>query len=101
MTRPPSYQPRRKLPTEFALAVACCRWSYSGQGAEEVRRLAKTVDWGAFLATSRRQRIQGLTWHALSSLKTSVPAPVRIALAGDARAVADQGLRSARESARL
>jgi len=31
-----SYQPRLKLPTEFALAAACCRWAYSGEGAEEL-----------------------------------------------------------------
>jgi hypothetical protein len=101
MTTPGGYQPRPKLPNEFALAVACCRWTYSGQGADEVRMLAEAADWGNFLQTCRRHRVQGLAWHALSGLGVALPAPVHIALAGDARAVADQGLRAARESARL
>ena len=101
MTSPASYQPRPGLPTEFALAAACCRWAYSGEGETEVRRLAETVDWGEFLKACRRHRMQGLAWQALRALKVAPPAPVRIALAGDARAVAEHGLRAARESARL
>ena len=101
MTSPTSYQPSRKLPTEFAMAAACCRWTYSGEDADEVRTLAKAVDWGAFLHICRRHRVQGLACHALSGLQVALPAPVQIALAGDARRIADQGLRAARESARL
>ena len=101
MTSSVGYQPGRKLPTEFALAVACCRWAHSGQGADDVRRLAQGADWGEFLAACRRHRIQGLASHALSALEVEPPAPVHIALGGDARAIADQGLRAARESARL
>src|SRR5215218_1661581 len=101
MTRPASYQPRPKLPIEFALAVACCRWTYSEEGGDEVRRLAGQVDWGRFLNACRRHRVQGLAWQALHGLEIVLPAPVRIALAADARVVVDQGLRAARESARL
>ena len=96
-----SIQPQRKLPDEFALAVASCRWAFSGEGAEEVRRLAVAVDWGKFLATCRRHRVQGLAAHALAILDIALPGPVHVALGGDARAIADQGLRAARESARL
>lgn len=101
MSRPVTYQPHFKLPTEFALAAACCRWTYSSEGADEVERLAESTDWQAFLATCRRHRVQGLAWHALSGLRVALPAPVQIALAGDARAVAEHGLRAAGESARL
>jgi len=101
MTTPGGYQPRPKLPNEFALAVACCRWAYSRQGADDVRTLAEAADWGNFLQACRRHRVQGLAWHALSGLGVVLPAPVHIALAGEARTVADQGLRAARESARL
>jgi len=96
-----SYQPRLKLPTEFALAASCCRWAYSGEGAEELRRAAQSADWGKFLETCRRHRVQGLAWQALSSLKIPVLAPVTVALEADARHIAEQGLRSARESVRL
>lgn len=96
-----SYQPRLGLPTEFALAIACCRWTCSGECEGEARRLAESADWGEFLEVCRRHRVQGLAWQALSGLKIALPAPVRIALAGDARAIAEHGLRAARESARL
>src|SRR5215213_2901899 len=101
MSRPATIQPHRRLPDDFALAVACCRWAYAGDGAQEVRGLAGTVDWGKFLATCRRHRVQGLASHALSMLDVALPAPVHVALAGDARSIADQGLRAALESARL
>lgn len=101
MTSPVNYQPSRKLPTEFAMAAACCRWTYSGEDAEGVREFAATADWAAFLLTNRRHRVQGLAWHALSGLQVVLPAPVQIALSGDARTIADHGLRAARESARL
>lgn len=93
-------QPQQRLPDEFALAAACCRWVFSGEAAE-VQRLAGAVNWVKFLAACRRHRVQGLAAHALAKLDISLPAPVQIALDGDARAIADQGLRAARESARL
>ena len=101
MTGPVTVQPRRKLPDAFALAVACCRWTYCEAGEETIRRLAKGMDWGAFLATCRRHRIQGLASHALAILDVAMPAPIHVALGGDARAIAEQGLVAAQESARL
>ena len=81
--------------------MACCRWAYSGDDAEAVRRLAGSADWGEFLTACRRHRVQGLAWHALSKLGIYLPSPVQIVLAGDARSIAEQGLQSASESARL
>jgi hypothetical protein len=101
MASPATIQPHRKLPNEFALVVACCRWAFSSEGADEVRELAASVDWSEFAQTCRRHRVQGLGWHALNHLKVDLPAPAQIALAADARAVADQGLRAAEASARV
>lgn len=101
MNPPASFLPHRKLPGDFALAGACCRWTYSGEGADNLRALASAVDWNEFVHACRRHRVQGLARHALSGLQVVLPAPAQVALAGDARAVADQGLRAAQASARL
>lgn len=95
------YQPPVALPNEFALAVACCRWSFSGDGAKRIGELSSQVDWEAFLATCRRHRVQALAWRALSKLDAAIAPAVRIALASDARAIAEHGLRAAAESLRL
>ena len=95
------YQPPFSLPNEFALASACCRWAWSGKGAAEIGQRAATADWGAFLATCRRHRVQGLAWRALSELQIAVLPPVHVALGADARAIAEHGLRAAGESRRL
>lgn len=95
------YQPPIALPNEFALAVACCRWSYSGEDSGRIAELAGQVDWDTFLRTCRRHRVQGLVWHALSELDAAMTPTVRDALAGDAKAIAEHGLRSAAESLRL
>ena len=95
------YQPPIPLPNEFALASACCRWAGSGNGADEIGQLAATADWGSFLETCRRHRVQGLAWRALSELQIAVSPPVHVALGADARAIAGHGLRAAGESQRL
>lgn len=96
-----SYQPPPDLPAEFRLTLACCRWAYAGDSADAVKELAARADWARFLAACRRHRVQGLAWHALSGLRVPVPAPAELALAGDARSIVEQGLRSGHESARL
>lgn len=96
-----SYQPQLRLPNEFALAAACCRWTYSGHGADEVARLANQADWGNVVAACRRHRVQALVWNCLHCLQIKMPAAAEIAIEGDAQAVAKDGLRAARESLRL
>ena len=96
-----SYQPPPDLPIEFRLALACCRWSYAGDSGEAVRRLAAEVDWAEFVWTCQRHRIQGLVWEALSGLEIDVPAPARLVLTGDARSIAERGMRAAAEAGRL
>ena len=101
MPGPASHLQRNKLPAEFALAIACCRWAYSAEGGDDACNLATGVNWGQFLATCRRHRVQGMAWHSLQGLGITVPAPVQIAIAGDARTIAEQGLRAAQECKRL
>ena len=96
-----SYQPPPDLPTEFGLVLAACRWAYAGDSGEAVARLTAGADWARLVTTSQRHRVQGLVWHALSALKTDVPAAVEIALSSDARAIAERGLRTAPECRQL
>jgi hypothetical protein len=96
-----SYQPPTDVPTEFGLALACCRWTYAGDSEDAVKRTAAKSDWDRFIHTCHRHRVQGLAWQALSSLAVDVPAAVRIALSGAARTIAQHGLRAAQESDRL
>ena len=96
-----SYQPPPDLPTEFGLALACCRWSYARDSGDAVSGLAAEVDWAGFVWNCRRHRVQGLVWDALSALRTDVPAAARIVLSGEARSIAERGLRAAAEADRL
>lgn len=89
------------LPTEFRLAVACCRWAFSGTGADMIVRCARGVDWQRFVAVARRHRIEGLVWHSLDSIGVAVPGAMAQNLSASARSIADDGLRAAAESARL
>jgi hypothetical protein len=90
------YQPPFALPSEFALAVACCRWAYPRAGADEVRALAGVTEWPAFLQTCRRHRIQALARQSLAALDIRVDPAVDVALSGDARNIAEHGLRAVR-----
>lgn len=96
-----SYQPPTDVPTEFGLALACCRWTYAGDSEDAVKHLAAKADWGRFVHTCQRHRVQGLAWHALSGVAVDVPAAGRVALSGDARTIAQHGLLAAQESERL
>jgi hypothetical protein len=98
---PVRHQPPLSLPSEFALAAACCRWASSGEGAVEIGRRAAGADWGAFLEVCRRHRVQGLALRALSDLQIAMLPPVHVALGADARGIAEHGLRAAAESQRL
>ncbi len=89
------------LPTEFRLVAACCRWAYSGGGAESIVEAARGADWERAAAVARRHRVEGLVWHALSNLGVSLPEPVAHSLSASARSIADHGLRSAAESLAL
>lgn len=91
----PNARPPFALPTEFALAVECCRAGFAGLDMARGEELAESTDWAAFLTIVRRHRIEALAWQAVRLLNP----PDRVAdeLAADARRISEQGLRSAAE----
>jgi len=89
------------VPTEFGLAVECCRWVNEPQRAKAIAEAAAIVDWPAFLVMVERHRVTGLAWNALHSLRLPVPEAVQSILAGRSNAVAAHGLHSAVQSAAL
>ena len=89
------------MPTEFGLAVECCRWVNEPQRAKAIAEAAAIVDWPAFLVMVERHRVTGLAWNALHSLRLPVPEAVQSILAGRSNAVAAHGLHSAVQSAAL
>jgi hypothetical protein len=92
-------QPARS--PEFALAAACCRWPPSPEKDEAVREGAASVDWPLFLKVARRQRVEGLIWHALRQAGIDVPAAAAAGLQAAAQKIARQNLVNLAESARL
>jgi hypothetical protein len=91
-----------RIPPEFALASACCRWPPSPARAEAVRGAAERVqDWDAAFRTARRHRVEGLVHDGLKQAGIVPPPPVGAALAAAAAAIARDNLRFAAEAARL
>ena len=88
-----TYQSKPPLPTEFALAIECCRRSVTDPA--KVHQLAARTDWHRFLALCERHRIQGLAWRAVRLLDLAPPAEVADALAAQAGRIAHQGLLAA------
>ena len=80
---------------EFNLAVACCRYSFAAEQAEKIDRLAETVDWGRFIALSRRHRVQGLVARGLLGAQARIPREFSDAMTADAVSVAERNLRLA------
>ncbi|HEY1604444.1 MAG TPA: nucleotidyltransferase family protein [Allosphingosinicella sp.] len=91
-----------RLPPEFALAAACCRWPPSPEREAAVREAAAAIgDWDALLRTARRHRVEGLVHDGLRRAEVVPPAPVADALAAAAAAIARDNLRFTAEAARL
>ena len=89
------------LPNEFRLGVTCCRLAYAGGEGPGVAERARLIDWTRFLAVARRHRIEGLAWHGLDRSGIALPDAIARNLASSAREIAEHGLRTAAESARL
>jgi hypothetical protein len=83
---------------ELELAIASCRWSYSGEALSTIEDLSRQVDWPLFLHTIRRHRVQGLVNLALRKSGIAPPSSIGAAISSEARQVAQRNLRSARES---
>lgn len=87
-----------EISPEFALALACCRWSFSGEGGSEIARCSREVDWPQFVHVIRRHRVQGLVAHALQKSHVSPPSAFADVMWQDAVDIAQCNLRSAAES---
>jgi len=83
----------------FALTAACCRWPLD---IEAVRTAAAdTIDWRLFANTARRHRVVGLVHAAAQRAGLPLPPDIADSLAGEARAIARDGLAHAQECVRL
>lgn len=91
----------RKLSPEFLLAAACCRWPPGPDKDEVVRLRSAEVDWAAFLAAARRQRVEGLANAALQAAGVNPPEPVGAELRAAAAGIARDNLNFAAESRRI
>ena len=96
-----NYRLGSRKTTEFQLLAECCRWAFERGSPEPVLRLSKLVEWDRFTQASRRHRVEGLVWHCLQSHSVPLPAASERIHAADAAAVAEQNLRSARQSAMM
>ena len=92
---------KNAVPTEFTLAVECCRWTNEPGRANAIAEAAAIADWQAFLATVERHRVAGLAWNALHSLGIPIPEATQSKLSTRANAIAAHGLQAAVQSAAL
>lgn len=92
---------KNAVPTEFGLAVDCCRWVNEPERADAIAEAAAIVDWPGFLVTVERHRVTGLAWNALHALGLSIPEAVQSVLSGRSNAIAAHGLQAAVQSAAL
>jgi hypothetical protein len=91
-----------RIPAEFAVAAACCRWPPSAAREEAVRAAAGNVqDWDSALRTVRRHRVEGLAHDGLKQAGVAPPPAVAAALAKAAASIARDNLGFAAEAARL
>jgi hypothetical protein len=99
---PNEARPSLRVPPEFALVAACCRWPPSPARDTAVRAAAAaSPDWGALAATARRHRVEGLVHDGLRKAGIEPPPAIAADLAGAAAAIARENLHFAAEAARL
>lgn len=91
----------RKLPSEFDLAVACCKWPPSEERDRHVADASISIDWTLFQDVVKRHRIGGVVWHALRHANVEIPADIGFALSDRAARIPVQNLRVVAESVRL
>ena len=91
-----------RLPPEFSLVAACCRWPPAPSRDLAVRAAAEAeVDWTRVAAVARRHRVEGLVHDGLRRAGIAPPADIAAALAADATAIARQNLTFTSEGHRL
>ena len=91
-----------RLPPEFELVAACCRWPPSPERDSAVLAAAmRAVDWTLVVRIAERHRVEGLVWNALREAGADAPAEAGRRLRAQAGRIARQNLVLAAESLRL
>jgi len=86
-----STKPSATGSAEFGVAVACCRWNFSG--THETIAVPATIDWQRFLALAHFHRIEGLAFKALGK-SSLLPDHALEALSEAASRIAAENLRA-------
>lgn len=90
-----------RLPPEFSLVAACCRWPPSPLREAAVREAGAGVDWLRVAAVTRRHRVEGLVHDGLRRAGVEVRGDVAGPLAAAAAAIARENLAFTAEAKRL
>jgi hypothetical protein len=91
-----------KLPPEFALLAACCRWPRTAETTDAIcRAAAAKIDWNLLWRLVGYHRIAGLVHDGLKCAGVAPPSDVAKKLDAAAMSIARTGLRLAAESVRL
>jgi hypothetical protein len=91
-----------RLPDDFALVAACCRWPPSPARDQAVNAAAaKITDWDRWLRVVIRHRVEGLAHAALADAGIELPPAVAQDLTARAHRIAARSLATAVESVRL
>jgi len=91
----------RRLPKEFELVVACCRWPRSSACNEAIVRGAANVNWPLLERVARRHRVEALVWDGLKQAGVEVPAETAASLAPATAGIARDNVLMAGECLRL
>jgi len=91
----------RRLPKEFELVVACCRWPRSSARNQAILRGAAGVDWALLERVAGRHRVEALVWDGLKQAGVDVPADTAASLAPATAGIARDNLLMAGECLRL
>jgi hypothetical protein len=104
LSDPPAFEKTilLRLPPEFSLVAACCRWPPSPAREEGVRAAATAdLDWTRFAAMAARHRVEGLVHDGLRRAGVAPPRAVAETLAAAAAGIARENLLFAAEAHRL
>jgi hypothetical protein len=91
-----------RLPKEFQLVAACCRWPRSELRDQAIRSAgAGDLDWQRLMKIAARHRVEGLVADGILGAGLAAPDQVKESLQKHLRTVAMDNLTMARESLRL
>src|SRR5688500_916142 len=83
----------RRLSSEIALILACCRWPRSAARDEAIRRAgAAPIDWRRFMVMAQKHRVEALIHDGLNAAGVEVPEELRLALRDKALQIAGRSL---------